>query len=121
MTTIYQRLSPLGFAEWLEKKFPSMTYVIEWLQEQDKEPIDSYQRTSTNALAFRWLREEKGINNYIDMFKDYVADDNDPYEYQFHLFSTRYRFIYNSKSYDSHPLAEIAALEKAAEIIEQNK
>ena len=110
MTTIYQRLSPLGFAEWLEKKFPSMTYVIEWLQEQDKEPIDSYQRTSTNALAFRWLREEKGIDcEPMRLGKQYEASV----------------YVGSScelaTSHDTYELASIACLEKAAEIIEQNK
>ena len=112
MTTIYQRLSPLGFAEWLEKKFPSMTYVIEWLQEQDKEPIDSYPRTSTNALAFRWLREEKGIDCQI-----YKLKKN---HYRGSIWIGK-KFIYSVEPYKSYQETEIACLEKAAEIIEQNK
>ena len=119
MTTIYQRLSPLGFAEWLEKKFPSMTYVIEWLQEQDKEPIDSYQRTSTNALAFRWIREEHDLESVIEKY--YPRNKPPHFEYSLYQNEKTVSEIFFPTKFQTHPEAEIACLEKAAEIIEQKK
>jgi hypothetical protein len=113
MTTLYQQLSPLGFAEWLEKNFETLMSLDEWFKDADKEEINSSERTVMNALAFRWLREEKGIDCYpVRGF----------YEESDFFYATVY--IDNKKisdeKYDTHPLAEIAALEKAAEIIEQD-
>jgi hypothetical protein len=114
MTTIYTQLSPLGFAEWLEKNFETLMSLDEWFKDADKEEINSSERTVMNALAFRWLREEKGIDCYpVRGF----------YEESDFFYATVY--IDNKKisdeKYDTHPLAEIACLEKAAEIIESNK
>jgi hypothetical protein len=114
MTTLYQQLSPLGFAEWLEKNFETLMSLDEWFKDADKEEINSSERTVMNALAFRWLREEKGIDCYpVRGF----------YEESDFFYATVY--IDNKKisdeKYDTHPLAEIACLEKAAEIIESNK
>ena len=113
MTTLYQQLSPLGFAEWLEKNFETLMSLDEWFKDADKEEINSSERTVMNALAFRWLREEKGIDCYpVRGF----------YEESDFFYATVY--IDNKKisdeKYDTHPLAEIACLEKAAEIIEQD-
>jgi len=113
MTTLYQQLSPLGFAEWLEKNFETLMSLDEWFKDADKEEINSSERTVMNALAFRWLREEKGIDCYP--FRGFY-DESD------FFYATVY--IDNKKisdeKYDTHPLAEIACLEKAAEIIEQD-
>ena len=123
MTTIYQRLSPLGFAEWVSVKvFKAEPDTIQvGIEEANKDfkridslDVDDTERTSWNALAFRWLREEKGIDcKPVRGFYD---------ESDF-FYATVY--VENKKisdeKHESHPLAEIACLEKAAEIIEQNK
>ena len=111
MTTIYTRLSPLGFAEWLyEHDF----FANAICKEAENLDINDARRTQVNALAFRWLREEKGIDCYP--FRGFY-DESD------FFYATVY--IDNKKisdeKYDTHPLAEIACLEKAAEIIESNK
>ena len=114
MTTIYQRLSPLGFSEWLQIHYTGLLDAKEQLWMTDQEAIDSFNRTVFNALAFRWLREEKGIDckpvrgfyDESDFFYATVYIDNKKI---------------SDEKYDTHPLAEIAALEKAAEIIESNK
>ena len=113
----YTQLGPLGFAEWLEKNNrEGMIYEFEFI---DKYAIDSIERTELNALAFRWLREEKKINISINLFKDHSADNNDPYEYRYLIFKGRYTYY---KDFPSHELAEHEALNKALEIIEtQNK
>jgi hypothetical protein len=114
MTTIYQRLSPLGFAEWLSKNTDiAIDIAMDECELADLSNIESTGRTSLNALAFRWLREEKGIDCYP--FRGFY-DESD------FFYATVY--IDNKKisdeKYDTHPLAEIACLEKAAEIIEQD-
>ena len=58
--TLYQQLSPLGFAEWLEK-IHNEPFTSEEFSRIDSFAINSCQRTVMNALAFRWLREEKDI------------------------------------------------------------
>ena len=114
MTTIYQKLAPLGFAEWLEKNFETLMSLDEWFKDADKEEINSSERTVMNALAFRWLREEKGINISINLFKDHAADNNDPYEYRYLIFKGRYTYY---KDNTTHPLAEHEALNKALELL----
>ena len=111
MTTIYQRLSPLGFAEWLVKQelFQGVKIDEESLSEY---AIDSLEVTIINALAFRWLREEKGIDCQI-----YKLKKN---HYRGSIWIGK-KFIYSVEPYKSHPETEIACLEKAAEIIEQKK
>lgn len=123
--TLYQQLSPLGFAEWLAKLTGDEPSDNKF-DELDSEPIDSWVRTILNALAFRWLREEKGINISINLFKDHAADNNDPYEYRYLIFKGRYTYY---KDNTTHELAEHEALNKALEILscspdkqgEQNK
>ena len=112
--TLYQQLSPLGFAEWLEKNFETLMSLDEWFKDADKEEINSSERTVMNALAFRWLREEKGINISINLFKDHAADNNDPYEYRYLIFKGRYTYY---KDNTTHPLAEHEALNKALELL----
>jgi len=112
--TLYQQLSPLGFAEWLEKNFETLMSLDEWFKDADKEEINSSERTVMNALAFRWLREEKGINISINLFKDHAADNNDPYEYRYLIFKGRYTYY---KDNTTHSLAEHEALNKALEIL----
>jgi hypothetical protein len=129
MTTIYQRLSLLGFAEWLEKNDYATWDVNEYLKSTDEDPIESFRRTSLNALAFRWLREEKGIDVTIKAV--YPFDYNDGYPKKVYVgFFVRekkgdeYVNTENGLAHNhfaNHPQAEIACLEKAAEIIEQNK
>jgi hypothetical protein len=122
MTTIYTRLSPLGFAEWLAVKVleckpdffkEGVESANNHCERIDSLDVDDKERTSLNALAFRWLREEKGIDCYP--FRGFY-DESD------FFYATVY--IDNKKisdeKYDTHPLAEIAALKKAAEIIEQD-
>ena len=111
---LYAQLSPLGFAEWLEKNFQWLIEIKLWIEDHDKEPIGSVERTQLNALAFRWLREEKGINISINLFKDHAADNNDPMEYRFVIFTGHHSY-YND--YPTHPLAEHEALNKALEIL----
>ena len=111
---LYTQLSPLGFAEWLEKNFETILSIDEWFKDADKEEINSSERTVMNALAFRWLREEKGINISINLFKDHAADNNDPYEYRYLIFKGRYTYY---KDNTTHELAEHEALNKALEIL----
>lgn len=112
--TLYTQLAPLGFAEWLEKKFETLLSIDMWIKDADKSYSNSTERTIMNALAFRWLREEKGINISINLFKDHAADNNDPYEYRYLIFKGRYTYY---KDNTTHELAEHEALNKALEII----
>ena len=110
--TIYTQLAPLGFAEWLEKN--DFAGVIDDLKFTDTATIDSVERTGLNALAFRWLREEKKIFAYATPYKDHAADNNDPVEYKAIVIAP---LEYHNKIYDTHELAEHHALCKALEII----
>lgn len=110
MTTIYQRLSPLGFAEWLIKNHDNMYHTS--LSKLDTAPTESYQRTICNALAFRWLREEKGID---------CEPTNSKSKYTFIAYVAYENMYVLCDEYLSYELASIACLEKAAEIIESNK
>lgn len=110
MTTIYQKLAPLGFAEWLVKNDYATWEADEYLKSTDEDPIESFGQTSLNALAFRWLREEKGIDcEPMRLGKQYEASV----------------YVGSScelaTSHDTYELASIACLEKAAEIIESKK
>ena len=118
MTTIYKRLSLLGFAEWLEKNEYSVWQISEVISEMDKEPIDSLYRTSFNALAFRWLEETKGIEVIPPIRKE--KDLGLFYGGQIKRFEDTFAQSCGS-NFTTHPQAEIACLEKAAEIIESNK
>lgn len=111
--TIYTQLAPLGFAEWLEKNKWRQSIVA--LEDADNNfNIDSSIRTILNALAFRWLREEKKIFAYVTPYKDHAADNNDPVEYKAIVSAP---LVYSSEIYDTHELAEHHALCKALEIL----
>lgn len=109
--TLYTQLSDLGFGEWLRKKDSLFWAALKKIDESD---IDNLFRTMLNALAFRWLREDKRINISINLFKDHSADNNDPYEYRYLIFKGRYTYY---KDNPTHPLAEHEALNKALEIL----
>jgi len=121
---LYAQLSPLGFAEWLEKKVKNTLVIRSYLSNRDKEPIDSAERTVINALAFRWLREEKKILVLVSPVDDwtswtfiiYAKDCMAPF---FQAYPTPTSEI---PEYSTHELAEHEALNKALEIIQtQNK
>jgi len=112
--TLYQQLSPLGFAEWLEKNFQWLIEIKLWIEDHDKEPIGSVERTQLNALAFRWMREEKDLSCRIDFKR--------PNEWYYKIDSIKEnKCLYGSVDdylfYDTHPLAEHEALNKALEIL----
>ena len=120
MTTIYQRLSPLGFAEWYAKKQEIGTVIAyDEFEYADKTSVDSSIRTTINALAFRWLREEKGI---FFEFGQLPMNTNNKYYFEIEIGNTDKDMVYGtSECYPTYPQVEIAALEKAAEIIESKK
>lgn len=110
--TLYTDLAPLGFAEWLEKN--DICNDEREIIESDKPDIDSWERTVWNALAFRWLREEKKISCHIDF--------NRTNEWYFRIDSIKENeYLYHCSDddliYDTHELAEHHALNKALEII----
>lgn len=88
----------------------------------DDTEIDDWQRTALNALAFRWLREEKNllvviefaieIDPELNYYKCFIyalnKDDNNVIE-----------GIYYTEKFalNQHPLAEHHALNKAFEIL----
>lgn len=112
--TLYTQLAPLGFAEWLEKNEWRQSIVA--LEDADNNfNIDSSIRTILNALAFRWLREEKKLDFYITptiiMYKR---------RYTFRHLNFQGSLLSPSpkeSNYDTHELAEHHALCKALEII----
>jgi len=101
--TLYTQLSDLGFGEWLEKNDKAIN-----IPAFDEYDIDSLYRTQVNALAFRWLREEKGLDCLAKRdlinggWNPYVGTDKGGME-----------TIMNT----THELAEHEALNKAVEII----
>ena len=111
--TLYTQLAPLGFAEWLEKN--------EWwesiiaLEGADKNfNIDSSIRTQLNALAFRWLREEK------DIFFEFgqIVQNKFKYYYEIEIGNSNDNMTYGtSECYETYTEAEHNALNKALEII----
>lgn len=120
--TLYTQLAPLGFAEWLEKN--ELKEIADEFEFVDQSEIDSIERTGLNALAFRWLREEKKLDIYV---RPFMGQENNK--------NTVCIFDFNKKqpktfgTYPTHPLAEHEVLNKALEIIscspdkqgEQNK
>lgn len=114
MTTIYQRLAPLGFAEWLAKQLEqSLEETLDDINSLiSKQDVSSVHFTSLNALAFRWLREEKGID---------CEPTNSKSKYTFIAYVAYENMYVLCDEYLSYELASIACLEKAAEIIESNK
>lgn len=120
--TLYTQLAPLGFAEWLENN--DFAGVIDDLEFTDTATIDSVERTGLNALAFRWLREERKLLLLVSPVDDWTSwtfiilakDLMSPF---FHAFP---RTADEIPEYPTHELAEHHALNKALEIINnQNK
>jgi len=106
--TLYQQLSPLGFAEWLEKNFETLMSLDEWFKDADKEEINSSERTVMNALAFRWLREEKKLDlNVLELTSS---------KYRCSIWHKR-KFVYSCESFNTYEEAEHEALNKALEIL----
>ena len=121
-TTLYQQLSPLGFAEWLDANTDGIIQLSDNLDITDKREIDHWRRTQLNALAFRWLREEKNllvviefaieIDPELNYYKCFIyalnKDDNNVIE-----------GIYYTEKFalNQHLLAEHEALNKALEIL----
>lgn len=112
---LYQQLSPLGFAEWLEKNFQWLIEIKLWIEDHDKEPIGSVERTQLNALAFRWLREEKGI-----FFEPMQHPQNKfRYGFEYEIGNELESIEYGGcdEMYETYELAEHEALNKALEIL----
>lgn len=96
----------------------------------DQSEIDSTERTGLNALAFRWLREEKKLECSIHQYYTKYTFDIRKFEYKGHysviIYTDR---TFNAECHPTHPLAEHEALNKALEILscspdkqgEQNK
>ena len=114
--TLYTQLSDLGFGEWLRKKDSLFWAALKNIDESD---IDNLFRTMLNALAFRWLREEKKVFVLVSPVDDwtswtiiiYAKDCMSPF---FQAYPTPTSEI---PEYDQHPLAEHEALNKALEIL----
>ena len=115
--TLYQQLSPLGFAEWLEKNFETILSIDEWLENGDDEDINSNERTVINALAFRWLREEKKI--FITFNQQPKSIGKIGFTYDMEVGEDIFMLDYYSSTEptDTHELAEHHALNKALEIL----
>ena len=115
---LYAQLSPLGFAEWLEKNFETLMSLDEWFKDADKEEINSSERTVMNALAFRWLREEKKLECSIHQYYTKYTFDIRKFEYKGHysviIYTDR---TFNAECHPTHSLAEHEALNKALEIL----
>ena len=117
--TLYQQLSPLGFAEWLEKTTNEYWILPDIAEGVDDTEIDDWQRTALNALAFRWLREEKKLLVIVSPVDDwtswtfiiYAKDCMAPF---FQAYPTPTSEI---PEYNTHELAEHHALNKAFEIL----
>lgn len=115
--TIYTQLFPLGFAEWIakitEEDSPSDNKFIEL----DAEPIDSWVRTTLNALAFRWLREEKKI--FVSYNQQPKSIGKIGFTYDMEVGEDIFMLDYYSstKPTGTHELAEHEALNKALEIL----
>ena len=112
--TLYTQLSPLGFAEWLNKKLNAKIYFNKWMTEKDKLPLDSIGRTELNALAFRWLREEHNLECSVTSWTQ-----NGKTEYYISVVKpgSPSMFRPTEHNYDTHELAEHEALNKALEIL----
>lgn len=110
---LYTQLSDLGFGEWLEKNeyYPDLKIC-------DDYEVDALWRTQLNALAFRWLREEKKLECYIHQYYYKYTFDIRKFEYKGYysviIYTDR---TYNAECYPTHPLTEHEALNKAVEII----
>lgn len=116
MTTIYTRLATLGFAEWLGKngqfKRGKQLSAFDQLRDDDSE------RTVINALAFRWLREEKDLECLIEKY--YPKDSPTHFEFILYRETKKLTDVNHSPTFPSYELASIACLEKAEEILTNN-
>ena len=106
--TLYTQLSDLGFGEWFRKKDSLFWAALKNIDESD---IDNLFRTMLNALAFRWLREEKRLDFWIRPF----MGSEDIYSICLFDFNKKEPISYGN--HQSHPLAEHEALNKAVEIL----
>lgn len=113
--TLYTQLAPLGFAEWLNKKLNAKINFNEWMTEKDKLPLDSIGRTELNALAFRWMREEK------DIFFEPIQHPQNKFRYgfEYEIGSEIETIEYGgcNEMYETYELSEHEALCKALEIL----
>jgi len=110
--TLYTDLAPLGFAEWYAKKQEIGTDIAyDDFEYADKTSVDSSIRTEINALAFRWMREEKKLHFWV---RPFMGAEN---RQSVCLFDFNKKEPFNFGSYDTHELAEHHALNKALEII----
>lgn len=107
--TLYTQLAPLGFAEWLYKYEIQANARCKIIDELD---IDDINRTQFNSLAFRWLREEKGINVISPTLLMWSM------LWQCRIIDIKsFEEIKNVECHDTHQLAEHEALNKALEIL----
>lgn len=114
MTTIYTRLATLGFAEWLKANDNIYYALLKYFDESD---INSHGRTELNALAFRWLREEKNLHFYVR--RCFIPHKEEYVAAMLVSFDNR-RFDALSQ-HSSYELASIACLEKAEEILNKEE
>ena len=113
--TLYTQLAPLGFAEWLRKHDKNVRN--DQIEYVDKKSIDSFERTQLNALAFRWLREDKKI--FVSFNQQPKSIGKIGFTYDMEVGEDIFMLDYYSstKPTDSHPIAEHEALNKAVEIL----
>ena len=116
-TTLYQQLSPLGFAEWLDANTDGIIQLSDNLDITDKREIDHWRRTELNALAFRWLREEKKI--FVSFNQQPKSIGKIGFTYDMEVGEDIFMLDYYSstKPTDTHELAEHEALNKALELL----
>lgn len=109
--TLYTQLSDLGFGEWLRKKDSLFWAALKNIDESD---IDNLFLTMLNALAFRWLREEKDLECSVTSWTQ-----NGKIEYYISVVKLGSPSMYRptEHNYDTHSLAEHEALNKAVEIL----
>ena len=121
--TLYTQLSDLGFGEWLRKEKNRLNsslleFTIEILKREDllKKIIENgdIRGTMINALAFRWLREEKDLECSVTSWTQ-----NGKIEYYISVVKLGSPSMYRptEHNYDTHSLAEHEALNKAVEIL----
>jgi len=112
--TLYQQLSPLGFAEWLEKTTNEYWILPEIAEGVDDTEIDDWQRTALNALAFRWLREEHNLECSVTSWTQ-----NGKIEYYISVVKLGKPSMFRptEHNYSAYELAEHEALNKAVEIL----
>ena len=115
--TLYTQLSDLGFGEWLKKTTNEYWLLSEIAEGVDDTEIDDWQRTALNALAFRWLREEKKI--FVSFNQQPKSIGKIGFTYDMEVGEDIFMLDYYSstKPTDTHELAEHEALNKALGIL----